>query len=132
MIRVRTAAALLAVVLLTSACRDGSPSGLPNPPASPGDTATVGQSSTAPSSTTATDTASAPAFDKTKYSTTDPSSIWVVVNKKHPLKPQDYAPKVTIIDGHYVGAVMAPLLQPLLKAGRKAGHPLFVVSGYRS
>src|SRR5262245_6004101 len=32
------------------------------------------------------------AFDKTAHSLTDPTSVWVVVNKQHPLEPQTYVP----------------------------------------
>ena len=31
-------------------------------------------------------------FDKTSNSLTDPSSVWVIVNKQHPLTPQTYTP----------------------------------------
>jgi D-alanyl-D-alanine carboxypeptidase len=37
-------------------------------------------------------TPAASGFSKTLHSTTDPASIWVVVNKKHPLKPASYTP----------------------------------------
>ena len=47
--------------------------------------ATPGQTGT--STTPATSS-----FDKKKYSLTDPSSIWIVVNKKRPLDPLTYAP----------------------------------------
>lgn len=40
----------------------------------------------------ATPTPTVPAFDKTQLSITDPSSIWVVVNKIRPLSPVSYAP----------------------------------------
>ncbi|MCA9327656.1 hypothetical protein KDA14_03965, partial [Candidatus Saccharibacteria bacterium] len=33
-----------------------------------------------------------PSFDKTMYSTKEASSIWVVINKQHPLDPINYAP----------------------------------------
>src|SRR5262245_47900565 len=32
------------------------------------------------------------AFDKQAFSTTDPASLWVIINKQHPLRPQRYAP----------------------------------------
>src|SRR5688500_1955857 len=39
-------------------------------------------------------------FDKTKYSTNDVTSIWVVVNKQRPLNPKDYAPTdLVALDG---------------------------------
>lgn len=31
-------------------------------------------------------------FSKSAHSTTDPTSIWVIVNKQHPLNPQTYLP----------------------------------------
>jgi D-alanyl-D-alanine carboxypeptidase len=31
-------------------------------------------------------------FDKARYSLTDPTSLWVIVNKQHPLQPISYAP----------------------------------------
>lgn len=33
-----------------------------------------------------------PSFNKSFYSTTEPSSLWTVVNKKHSLDPKSYAP----------------------------------------
>ncbi len=39
-----------------------------------------------------TDKKQAPEFNKTQFSTTDPASLWVVVNKQHPLNPQTYNP----------------------------------------
>lgn len=37
-------------------------------------------------------TAASSSFDKTAHSLTDPTSIWIIVNKQHPLQPQTYAP----------------------------------------
>ncbi|GMA94986.1 hypothetical protein GCM10025881_18100 [Pseudolysinimonas kribbensis] len=33
-----------------------------------------------------------PTFDKNQFSTTDATSLWVMVDKQHPLNPRDYAP----------------------------------------
>lgn len=35
-------------------------------------------------------------FDKKQYSITDPSSIWVVVNKHNALQPKNYTPKLLV------------------------------------
>src|SRR5882757_2961801 len=48
-------------------------------------------------------------FDKTQYSLTDPTSIWVVVNKQHPLNPKSYAPSdlQNVGSGQYMRAEAA-------------------------
>lgn len=76
--------------------------------------------------------AAVPNFDKHAYSVTKASSLWVIVNKKHPLDPLRYQPHVTIVDGRQVDRRMAPYLKQLLAASNRAGNPLHVVSGYRS
>jgi D-alanyl-D-alanine carboxypeptidase len=48
---------------------------------------------TTPTITAPASAKAAPVFDKAAASTSDPASLWVVVNKKHPLKPIDYAPR---------------------------------------
>jgi D-alanyl-D-alanine carboxypeptidase len=37
-------------------------------------------------------TTTQPTFDKTQHALTDPASIWVIVNKSHPMQPSSYAP----------------------------------------
>lgn len=70
----------------------------------------------------------APAFDKNKYSVDDPSSIWVVVNKKRPL-PAGYAPND--LSGQLRGEVSAKLSE-LITAAKNAGVNYKIISGYRS
>ncbi len=67
-------------------------------------------------------------------STTDPASLWVVVNKPHPLTPKDYAPTdlTNIGGGVQLSAKAAPSLQQLISDAKKAGHSLIIQSGYRS
>jgi zinc D-Ala-D-Ala carboxypeptidase len=66
------------------------------------------------------------------HSTTDPSSIWVVVNKKHPLRPLDFAPALTVVRGYQVAKAAAPDLEDLLEAGNAHGLGLHIASAYRS
>lgn len=84
-----------------------------------------------------------PAFDKTQYSTTDASSIWVIVNKQHQLDPADYAPVNLIVPRialranitsteKYVRADMANALAIMATAAKNAGINLNLQSGYRS
>jgi len=76
---------------------------------------------------------SAPAFDLTARSTTDPASPWVVVNKQHPLDPLGYAPaSLTLVAGKEVSSLAAPDLQAMLAAAEADGVRPTLVSGYRS
>src|SRR4051794_34555380 len=45
-----------------------------------------------------------PNFDKQQHSLTDPTSLWVIVNKQHPLDPLNYAPAdlVAVGNGQYL------------------------------
>lgn len=70
-------------------------------------------------------------FDKTAYSLTDPNSIWVIVNKKHPL-PSNYAPELTSVGGGYMRPVAASNMTSLLTGARDAGVPMTILSSYRS
>jgi D-alanyl-D-alanine carboxypeptidase len=82
------------------------------------------------------------AFDKSAYSLTDPSSIWVIVNKQHPLNPKTYVPTVVVpnvklksnasAENMHVSKTMAPHLEQLFAAAQAAGVPLKLSSGYRS
>lgn len=72
-------------------------------------------------------------FNKTAYSTTDPHSIWVVVNKQHPLNPHTYVPNNLVsIQGMQVSAEILPSLQALITQAKAEGVMLRVISGYRS
>ncbi len=80
-------------------------------------------------------------FDKTKYSLTDPDSLWVIVNKQHPLAPIDYAPN----DLHYpnvtlrvagaaemqMRATAASALEQMFAGANQAGYKLQVSTAYR-
>jgi D-alanyl-D-alanine carboxypeptidase len=84
----------------------------------------------------------APTFNKQLYSTNDPKSIWVVVNKQRQLRPKGYAPQLMVPkvplrlpagDGEmHVSTQMAPSLEKLFTAANNAGAPLRLASGYRS
>lgn len=83
-----------------------------------------------------------PAFDKTTHSTTDPSSIWVVVNKKHPLAPTSYVPENLVtpnvplrVPGSRNMSLRkdtAEAVEAMFAAAKKDGIDLMVSSGYRS
>jgi D-alanyl-D-alanine carboxypeptidase len=71
-------------------------------------------------------------FDKAAHSTTDPSSIWVIVNKTHPIEPSDYRPDIEIVRGYQVAAPVAEPLERLLEAGDRRGLGLKIESAFRS
>lgn len=74
-----------------------------------------------------------PSFDKNQYSTTEPSSIWVVVNKKHALQPSSYQPSdLVTVGGQKVSSKMSTSLQGMISDASTQGVKLRVVSGYRS
>lgn len=82
------------------------------------------------------------AFDKTAHSLTDPASIWVIVNKQHPLNPKTYVPALTVpnvplkgrasASNMHVSTAMAPALVSLFNGAKAAGYTLMLSSGYRS
>jgi len=74
-----------------------------------------------------------PIFNKTLLSTTDPSSIWVVVNKQHPLSPVTYYPNdlVTIV-GATISNVASPDFDAMNSDALAAGVNFTIVSSYRS
>lgn len=73
-------------------------------------------------------------FDKSKYSTTDPSSPWVVVNKQHPLNPSQYAPEdlTAVGSGQYLRAEAAAQLAKMVADAKAAGLTIYAASAYRS
>jgi D-alanyl-D-alanine carboxypeptidase len=71
-------------------------------------------------------------FDRAAHSTTDPSSIWVIVNKTHPISPTDFRPDIELVRGYQVAAAAAPSLGRLLDAGDRRGLGLKIESGFRS
>lgn len=70
----------------------------------------------------------------TTHSTTDSASIWVVVNKQHPLNPLSYAPSdlTAVGNGQYMRSEAAAALARLRAAAQTAGNPVYALSGYRS
>ncbi len=83
-----------------------------------------------------------PVFDKTRYSISDPNSLWVVVNKQRPLNPKTYAPTDLVVpnaplrvpgnDSMQLRAETASAMETMFAAAKAAGDPLMVSSGYRS
>lgn len=75
-----------------------------------------------------------PKFDKTQHSATDPASPWVVVNKQHPLDPQNYAPAdlTSVGNGQTMRAEAANALTQMFADAKTAGYTLVADSGYRS
>jgi D-alanyl-D-alanine carboxypeptidase len=73
-------------------------------------------------------------FDKAKYSTTDPTSLWVIVNKQHPLNPISYAPQdlMSVGNGQQMRAEAASALSHMFADAQAAGYTLVADSGYRS
>jgi D-alanyl-D-alanine carboxypeptidase len=82
-------------------------------------------------------------FNKQQYSKSDPNSIWVVVNKKRPLSPKEYAPSDLVIpnvplrygresESMQLRKPAATALEAMVKDGDAAGMHLMLASGYRS
>ena len=81
-------------------------------------------------------------FNKHQYSLTDPTSIWVIVNKQHPLNPQDYVPPdLTTPDvplaspgaaNMQMRVVTATALTQMFTAAKQDNINLRVDSAYRS
>lgn len=80
-------------------------------------------------------------FDKTKYSLADPTSIWIIVNKQHPLNPVTYAPS----DLRYPNVALrvpgatemqmrdaaATALEQMFAGAEQAGYKLQISTAYR-
>lgn len=82
------------------------------------------------------------AFDKSQYSLDSPTSPWLVVNKRRPLNPVDFAPQLVAPQvGLRLGASnpemqvsrqIVPAVEQLFAAAKQEGLDLIVASGYRS
>jgi len=72
------------------------------------------------------------AFDRSAHSLTDPSSIWVIVNKAHPIKPSDFRPALTIVRGYQVAVPAAVALSQMLDDGDRQGLGFKIASAFRS
>ncbi len=92
-------------------------------------------------STKKTDKELAPEFNKTQYSTTDPASLWVVVNKLHPLNPQTYNPDDLVLPNvslRIPGAAQmkmrkeaATALEQMFQDAKSAGFNLQITTAHR-
>ncbi len=81
-------------------------------------------------------------FNKDQFSKTDPTSTWVIVNKKHSINPLSFAPENLVdlnlkLDIQTSSGVMlrddvADSLADMLESAKNAGIDLVSVSGYRS
>ncbi|MGY2704285.1 M15 family metallopeptidase [Nocardioides sp. HB32] len=119
--RTRTALAVVAALIGTACSAQGPPAAAPGP--DPVDTTAA-----------AVRTTSAPRheFDRTAHSTTDPASMWVIVNKSHPIHPLDYEPAITLVRGYQVATPAAGPLTALLAASDRQGLGLKIASALRS
>jgi D-alanyl-D-alanine carboxypeptidase len=124
------AAALLVVLLATAAGRVAAPLWHRNPHR-------ISQTSTGNKQ------AQQVGFDTHAHSTADPASLWVVVNKRHPLTPKAYVPaRLTVPDiplrnnitndERQVSNVVAPALEHMVADAGSQGVYLNLQSGYRS
>ena len=88
---------------------------------------------TAPPTPTPTPTPTAVGIDLAAHSTTDPASIWVVVNKQHPISPLDYEPDDLVsVAGGQVRSIVAPDLKAMLAAAKADGVVMGLRTGFRS
>lgn len=77
-------------------------------------------------------------FGRQQFSLTDPTSPWVIVNKKRPLSPKTYepadlrTPNMDAEAGQQVNSQTATALEALAAAASSEGISLVLVSGYRS
>jgi D-alanyl-D-alanine carboxypeptidase len=83
------------------------------------------------------DTASTPStpsrsLDRSAHSTTDPTSIWVIVNKTHPITPSEFSPEIALVRGYQVATAAAGPLGQLLDAGDRQGLGFKIASAFRS
>lgn len=84
----------------------------------------------------------AASFDKQQFSTVNPTSSWVVVNKQHPLRPKNYVPNDLVVprvplrvpgnESMQLRQVTATALQDMFTAASKDSISLMLSSGYRS
>jgi D-alanyl-D-alanine carboxypeptidase len=80
-------------------------------------------------------------FNKQQFSITDPSSLWVIVNKQHPLNPVTYAPsdlRFPTVALRVAGATemqmrdpAASALEQMFAGAKTAGYALMVSTAYR-
>ena len=134
------AAAILAVLLSGCSAEAEAVAATPDAFGSPtasGAPAVPGDPTPAP--TPASTPTPTPTFDKGAFSTDDPASIWVVVNKPRPLTPVTHMPAdlvypaVVNVNGQPMRAPVAAALIAMLAAGKAEGGLDFSVqSAFRS
>jgi D-alanyl-D-alanine carboxypeptidase len=75
-----------------------------------------------------------PSFNKSLLSTSDPASLWVIVNKSHPIVPLGYIPSDIVVgpQGSAVSDRMLADLNTLLTTASQQGITLQISSSYRS
>lgn len=83
-----------------------------------------------------------PTFNKKLYSLESPTSPWLVVNKRRPLTPVDFAPQLATpsvklrLSGSnpemQVSGQILPAVEQLFETAKQAGFDLILASGYRS
>lgn len=127
--------AAAAVVLLLAAC--SSPQSAPSAPSS-GAASTAQAASTTPTPTSTPTATKAAGFDLHAHSLDDPTSIWVVVDKKRPLQPKSYVPSdlVTPDVPHtnvpQLRRVASDALIAMFAGAKQDGITLYSLSAYRS
>lgn len=114
--------ALLVTSLLATACSAADE----QPPTGP-----VVAAQTPAAMTVETPARPRPTFDRTRHSTTDPASIWVVVNKRHPVDA-GYRPEISLVRGYQVAIPAAGPLTRLLDDSDRHGLGFKIASAYRS
>lgn len=72
-----------------------------------------------------------PKFNKSLYSTSEPTSLWMIVNKQHALN-SSYTPSLQAINGSQMRPEASSALTSLLKDASVAGSPMSIISAYRS
>ncbi len=89
--------------------------------------------------TTSTSASPTASFNKQQYSQSDPTSIWVVVNKQRPLQPKSYVPADLVtpdlpmrVGGQQLRQVTADAMAKMFAAAKAHGTPLRISSAYRS
>jgi D-alanyl-D-alanine carboxypeptidase len=127
-------AVVLPVTLLTGGSGHAAGPSTALPGASGPAGATTGVPSSPPKTSATTPTTTTTSAALPAHSLTDPTSIWVVVNKRRPLQPIDYAPGdlASVGDGQYMEQPAAAALLAMFAAASAAGQPIHADSGYRS
>lgn len=118
-----------ALLLALSGCTDAGPPRTADTPTPARTTAAAADAAAGEEAEAAPD---GTPFDLTRHSISDPSSTWVVVNKRRPLRPATHQPDLRTVEGYLVHPAVVRPLARLLAAGRERGLDLRVLSAYRS